>query len=64
MSQKEKKWRRFYLIAMILIYGIFVPVELFEFFTEGGGFPLTVIVVGVGLPIMRMNHLRKIREEE
>lgn len=63
MSKSEKKWRRFYFIAMIIIYGVFIPVELYEFFTGGTRFPLSVIVVGVGLPLMRMNHLNKIREQ-
>lgn len=64
MTKKEKKWRRIYLVFLIFIYAIYIPVELFEFITEGGGFPITVIIVGVAYPIVRINHLKQIRLEQ
>ncbi|WP_077327777.1 hypothetical protein [Virgibacillus siamensis] len=64
MSKSEKNWRRFYLILMIFIYGIFVPVTVFEWLAGSEGFPLTAIVVGFALPLMRKNHLTAIWEKE
>lgn len=64
MSKSEKNWRRFYMIMMICIYGIYVPVTVYEWLAGSGGFPLTAVVVGFGLPLMRKNHLRQIWEKE
>ncbi|SFA91164.1 hypothetical protein SAMN04488072_103220 [Lentibacillus halodurans] len=64
MSKTEKRWKRFYLILMVFIYAIYVPVTAFEWLSGTGGFPLTAIVVGVGLPLARINHIRAIREKE
>ncbi|ALX47199.1 hypothetical protein [Lentibacillus amyloliquefaciens] len=64
MSKSEKRWRRFYLILMIFIYAIYVPVTVTEWLAGTGSFPITAIVVGVGLPLGRINHLRVIREKE
>lgn len=64
MSKSEKRWRRFYLILMIFIYVIYVPVTVVEWLAGSGGFPITAVVVGFGLPLMRKNHLNSIREKE
>ncbi|WP_170840760.1 hypothetical protein [Oceanobacillus limi] len=49
---------------MIVIYGIFVPVTVFEWLALDGSFPLTAVVIGFALPVMRRNHLHTIREKE
>lgn len=64
MSKSEKRWRRFYLILMIFIYAIFVPVTVIEWLAGSGGFPITALVVGVALPLMRKNHVNSIRQKE
>ncbi|TFJ91289.1 hypothetical protein [Lentibacillus salicampi] len=64
MSKTEKRWRRLYLILMIFIYAIYVPVTVVEWLAGSGGFPITAVVVGFGLPLMRKNHLNSIREKE
>ncbi|MFD2760681.1 hypothetical protein [Lentibacillus juripiscarius] len=64
MSKSEKRWRRFYLVLMIFIYAIFVPVTVIEWLAGSGGFPITAIVVGLGLPLMRKNHMNSIRVKE
>jgi len=64
MSQKEKKWRRIYLALLIFIYCLYIPVEVYEFIQEDKMFPIAVIVVGLAFPVMRYNHLKKIRAEE
>lgn len=64
MSKSEKRWRRFYLILMIFIYAIFVPITVIEWLAGGGSIPYTAVIVGVGLPIMRKNHINAIREKE
>lgn len=64
MSKTEKKWRRFYLILMIVIYGIFVPVTVIEWLAGGGGVPYTAVVIGIALPVMRKNHIHTIREKD
>lgn len=63
MSKREKRWRRFYLILMLFIYVIFVPVSVLEWLIGEGKFPLTAIVVGFGLPMMRKNHINTIRSK-
>lgn len=60
---KEKKWRRSYLFIMILVYGLVIPVMLFEWLVLEGKFPLAGFVIGFALPAMRRNHLTKIRQE-
>lgn len=64
MSKSEKNWRRLYLFLMIGIYGIYVPISVYEWLSGAGGFPFTAVVVGIGLPIMRKNHLQQIWEKE
>jgi len=64
MSKTEKRWRRFYLILMIFIYAVFVPVTVIEWLAGTGGFPITAVVVALGLPLMRKNHLNSIKEKE
>ncbi|GGK08600.1 hypothetical protein GCM10007063_33760 [Lentibacillus kapialis] len=64
MSKSEKRWRRFYLILMIFIYAIYVPIAVVEWLAGTGGFPITAVVVGVGIPLMRKNHLNSIKEKE
>lgn len=61
MSKKEKNWKRFYLFIMIFFYFIYVPVSVAEWIFSDGGIPLTAIVVGFALPVIRKNHLTKIR---
>lgn len=63
MSKKEKRWRRFYLILMIFIYAVFVPVTVLEWLFGDGRFPLTAIVVGTALPMMRKNHINQIQSK-
>lgn len=64
MSKTEKKWRRFYLILMIVIYGFFVPVTVIEWLAGDSGVPYTAVVIGLALPVMRKNHIHTIREKE
>jgi hypothetical protein len=64
MSKTEKKWRRFYLIGMIVIYGIFVPVTALDWLAGDGGVPYTAVVIGLALPMMKKNHIHTIREKE
>lgn len=49
---------------MIFIYAIFVPITVIEWLAGGGSIPYTAVIVGVGLPIMRKNHINAIREKE
>ncbi|TFJ91631.1 hypothetical protein [Lentibacillus salicampi] len=64
MSKSEKRWRRLYFYLMIFIFAIYVPITVFEWLTGAGGFPLTAIVVGIGIPLGRKTHLKSIREKE
>ncbi|MBS4175856.1 hypothetical protein [Bacillus sp. FJAT-49736] len=64
MSKREKRWRRFYLILLIFIYAVFVPVSVLEWLIGDERFPLTAIVVSFGLPMLRKNHIKSIREKE
>ncbi|MGY3717835.1 hypothetical protein ACWE42_20185 [Sutcliffiella cohnii] len=63
LSKRERKWRRFYLFVMIMIYGLVIPLALSLFFV-GESFPLIPIFVGIALPFMRNNHLKQIRQQE
>lgn len=49
---------------MIFIYAIYVPVTVISWLAGDGGIPYTAVIVGVGLPIMRKNHINSIREKE
>ncbi|WP_174614151.1 hypothetical protein [Virgibacillus ihumii] len=51
------------MILMIFIYAIFVPVTVFEWLSGTAGFPLTALVVGTALPVMRTNHISQIQEK-
>lgn len=64
MDKKEKKWRWIYIVLMIFVYAIYIPVRLYEYINDGSAFPITVVIVGVFFPIMRHNHLKKIKEEQ
>jgi hypothetical protein len=64
MSKKEKRWRRVYLFLYILIYGMVAPLSLILFFTGEESFPFFIIPVVIALPVMKQNHIQKIREKE
>jgi hypothetical protein len=64
MSKKEKRWRRVYFSLYILIYGMIAPVSLLLFFTGEESFPFFIIPVVLALPVMKQNHIQKIREKE
>jgi hypothetical protein len=64
MSKKEKRWRRVYLFLYILIYGMVAPLSLLLFFAGGESFPFFIIPVVLALPVMKQNHIQKIREKE
>jgi hypothetical protein len=64
MSKKEKHWRRVYLFLYILIYGMVAPLSLILFFAGEESFPFFIIPVVIALPVMKQNHIRKIREKE
>lgn len=64
MSKSEKRWRRFYLIMMIFAYAIYAPITVVEWLGGSGGFPFTAVVLGIGLPLMRKNHIKQIRANE
>ncbi|MBM7588267.1 hypothetical protein JOC86_004864 [Bacillus pakistanensis] len=61
MSKKEKRWRIFYLCLMIFFYAIYVPVSVLMWLIGDEGFPITAVAVGIGLPIMRKNHIQQIQ---
>lgn len=61
MSKKEKRWRRFYLFLMIFIYAIFIPVTVLEWVVGDGRFPITAVVVGIGLPMIGKNHIQQLQ---
>ena len=60
MSKKEKRWGKFYKYFMIFFYALLVPIAILDFIA-GGGFPYTILIVGLALPAMRANHLNIIR---
>lgn len=64
MSKKENRWRRVYLFLYILIYGMVAPLSLILFFTREESFPFFIIPVVIALPVMKQNHIQKIREKE
>ncbi|GAE94474.1 hypothetical protein JCM21714_3634 [Gracilibacillus boraciitolerans JCM 21714] len=64
MSQREKKWRIFYLVLMLFIYLIYIPINIYEWLVQSSGFPITAFVLFFALPLMRYNHLRSIRTSE
>lgn len=64
MSKKEKRWRRIYLLLYILIYGMVAPLSLILFFAGEESFPFFIIPVAIALPVMKQNHIQKIREKE
>ncbi|GEN44517.1 hypothetical protein [Alkalibacillus haloalkaliphilus] len=64
MSKSEKRWRRFYLILMLFIYIIYVPVTVIDWLGGSGSFPYTAFIVGIGLPLIRKNHLNSIQQNE
>lgn len=63
MSKKEKKWRLFYKVMMVVIYGLILPLSLLLFFIGEGGIPWGIVVAGIALPFMRDNHIKKIRQQ-
>ncbi|QFT87770.1 hypothetical protein FIU87_03810 [Bacillus sp. THAF10] len=62
MRKKEKKWRLFYKIIMIVIYAVILPLSALLFFIGEGGIPWGIIVAAIALPFMRDNHIKKIRQ--
>ncbi|MBH0167596.1 hypothetical protein IHV12_22055 [Fictibacillus sp. 7GRE50] len=64
MSKSEKKWRRFYMMMYIFIYGIYVPYNLFMWLGGSEGFPYAMLGIALGLPMMKKNHINNIREKE
>lgn len=64
MSAKEKRWKRIYLFLFILVYGLAIPINLLVFLTlEGESFPFVMILVGVILPIIKKQHIERLRTE-
>ncbi|WP_053364890.1 hypothetical protein [Bacillus sp. FJAT-27245] len=61
--KSEKSWKRFYLFMMIFFYAIYVPISLLEWLGGDSGIPVAAVVVGVGLPFIRKNHLIQIKEK-
>lgn len=61
---KEKRWRKFYFFLMLFFYIIYVPFSLVDWLFLDGKFPIIALFVGVALPFMRKNHLRRIRLEK
>ncbi|MQR93619.1 hypothetical protein [Fictibacillus phosphorivorans] len=64
MSKSEKKWRRFYMMMYIFIYGIYVPYNLFMWLGGNEGFPYAMLGIALGLPMMKKNHINSIREKD
>ncbi|MCM3719799.1 hypothetical protein [Fictibacillus phosphorivorans] len=64
MTKSEKKWRRFYGMMYIFIYGIYVPYNLFMWLGSEEGFPFGMIGIAIGLPLIKKNHINSIHEKE
>ncbi|MBY6038557.1 hypothetical protein KUV80_18135 [Fictibacillus nanhaiensis] len=64
MSKKEKRWRVFYKVMYVFFYGFIIPLSLLLFFMGEEKFPYTLLPVAVGLPLMKSNHIQRIREKE
>lgn len=56
ISKSEKKWRRFYMMMYIFIYGIYVPYNLFMWLGGNEGFPYAMLGIALGLSMMKKNH--------
>ncbi|PKH11253.1 hypothetical protein [Planomicrobium sp. MB-3u-38] len=61
--KKYNRWKKIYLFLMLFFYGIFVPVTAAEWLFSDAGFPFTAVVVGIGLPPMRKNHLAQLKSQ-
>jgi hypothetical protein len=64
MSQKERRWKKFYIGFYILLYGIAWPFCLLLFFMGEEKFPYALIPLTFALPTMKHNHIQRIREKE
>ena len=64
MSKSEKKWRRIYIALFIFVYAIYVPYNLIMWIGGGEGFPIAMFAVAIGLPFLKKNHMKTIREKE
>jgi hypothetical protein len=64
MSKKEKRWRVFYKFMYIFFYGFILPFALLMFFLGEDKFPYTLLPFALGLPVMKSNHIQRIREKE
>lgn len=64
MSVKEKRWRLFYKILMIIIYAVVIPLALLLFIMLDENIPWGVIIAAIALPFMRKKHLNQIRKQE
>ncbi|WP_231784234.1 hypothetical protein [Lentibacillus sp. JNUCC-1] len=49
---------------MIFIYVSYVPVTFYEWIWSDGGTPYTAFLLGVAIPLIRVNHIRDIRRKE
>ncbi|UTR16807.1 hypothetical protein MM221_09965 [Salipaludibacillus sp. LMS25] len=64
MSIREKRWRRFYTVLFIFLYGCVIPINLLVFFSmTGERFPFIPILVGIILPFTKKRHLEQVRQE-
>ncbi|WP_158234620.1 hypothetical protein [Lentibacillus sediminis] len=52
------------MMMMIFAYAIYAPITIVEWLAGSGGFPLTAVVLGIGLPLARKNHIKQIRANE
>ncbi|QKS72474.1 hypothetical protein FLK61_38270 [Paenalkalicoccus suaedae] len=64
MDKKIKRWNRIYLFLYIVLYGFAVPIGLLVFlFLEDESFPVVPVVVAFVLPILKRQHMERLRNE-
>ncbi|MBM7581064.1 hypothetical protein [Jeotgalibacillus terrae] len=60
--KKYKRWKRFYMILMIM-FGILIPVELMLWLAGSESFPLASIGIGATLYAYRKHHLQQMESQ-
>lgn len=62
MSKQERNWRRFWTFMLIYFYALITPATIVSaIYTED--FPISLVILAIGLPFMRKNHLAALRRK-
>ncbi|UFJ39237.1 hypothetical protein LOK74_14280 [Brevibacillus humidisoli] len=62
MSKQERNWQRFWKFMMIYFYVLITPAGIILSFYRWE-FPLDLLILAIGIPYMRSNHLKQIRKK-